>query len=108
MSLKKCCYFFPINFKFCAVKKNYKYLQRFSRQHGTVTVKDFGKYKKLDYKKIKFELDIDFLNSCKQPGLYPKFLIFKLSNVSNKDASSIRKKLLHSATKKRNKELQHV
>ena len=35
--------------------------------------------------------------------MYPKFLIFKLPNVSNKDALSIR-----SAIKKCNKELQHL
>ena len=40
--------------------------------------------------------------------LYPKFLIFKLPNVSNKDAVSIRKRLLRSAINKCNKELQHV
>ena len=53
-------------------------------------------------------LDINFLNSCKQLGVYPKFLIFKLPNVSNKDALSIRKRLLRSAINKRNKELQHL
>ena len=37
-----------------------------------------------------------------------KKLIFKLPNVSNKDALSIRKRLLHSAINKRNKELQHL
>ena len=40
--------------------------------------------------------------------MYPKFLIFKLPNVSNKDASSIRKRLFRSAINKRNKELEHV
>ena len=34
--------------------------------------------------------------------------IFKLPNVSNKDAVSIRKTLLLSAINKRSKELQHV
>ena len=38
----------------------------------------------------------------------PKFLAFELPNVSNKDASSIRKKLLRSAINKCNNELQHV
>ena len=51
---------------------------------------------------------IDFFNNCKQLGVYPKFLIFKLPNVSNKDALSIRKRLLCSAINKRNKELQHL
>ena len=40
--------------------------------------------------------------------MYPKFLIFKLSNVSNKDALSICKRLLLSAINKCNKELQHL
>ena len=40
--------------------------------------------------------------------MYPKFLIFKLPNVSNKDTVSIRKRLINSGIKKRNKELQHV
>ena len=53
-------------------------------------------------------MDIEFLNNCKQLGVYPKFLIFKLPNVSNKDALSIRKRLLRSAINKRNKELQHL
>ena len=41
-------------------------------------------------------------------GKYFIKIIFKLSNVSNKDALSIRKRLLCSAIKNRNKELQHV
>ena len=73
-----------------------------------VTVKDFRKYEKLEYKN-KLKLDIDFLNNCKQLGVYPKFLIFKLPNVSDKeDALSIRKRLLLSAISKRNKELRHL
>ena len=40
--------------------------------------------------------------------MYPKFLIFKLPNVSNKDTVSIRKRLINSGIKKRNKEPQHV
>ena len=51
---------------------------------------------------------MDFLNNCKQLGVYPKFLNFKLPNVSNKDALSIRKTLLRSTINKRNKDLQHL
>ena len=54
-----------------------------ARKYGNVTVKDFRKHEKLEYKKNKLKLDIDFLNNCKQLGVYPKFLIFKLPNVSN-------------------------
>ena len=51
---------------------------------------------------------MDFLNNCKQPGVYPKFLIFKLPNVSHKDALSIPRRLLCRAINKRNKELWHL
>ena len=56
-----------------------------ARKYGNVTVKDFRKYEKLEYKKNKLKLDINFLNNFKQLGVYPKFLTFKLPNVSNKD-----------------------
>ena len=79
-----------------------------AKKYGNVTVKDIHKYGKLEYKKNKLKLVIDFLNNCKELGLYPKFLFFKLSNVSNKDASSICKRLFRSAINKRNKELQYV
>ena len=56
----------------------------------------------------RLKLDINFLNNSKQLGVYPKFLIFKLPNVSNKDALSICNRLLHSTINKHNTELQHV
>ena len=65
--------------------------------------KKFPKYEKLEHKKKQLKLDIDFLNNCKQLGVYPKFLIFKLPNVSNKPTLTIRKRLLRSAINKRNK-----
>ena len=49
---------------FCGVKKNYKYLQRFSTETWKCyTVQDFCKYEKLEYKKNRLKLDIDFLNT---------------------------------------------
>ena len=68
----------------------------------------FQKFEIQRYKKNKLKLDIDFLNNCKQLGVYPKSLIFKLPNVSNKVASSICKRLLHSTINKCNKKLKHV
>ena len=64
-------------------------------KYGNVTVKDYRKYEELEYKKNKLELDIDFISNRKKLG-YPKFLIAKLPNVSNKDALSICKRLLRS------------
>ena len=46
--------------------------------------------------------------SLESLDVYPKFFIFKLLNVSNKDALSICKRLLCSAINKYNKELQHL
>ena len=77
-------------------------------KYGDVTVKDFRKYERLEYKKNRLKLDIDFLNNCKQIGVYPKFLVFKLPNVLNEDSSSTCKRLLRSTIDKHNKELQHV
>ena len=77
-------------------------------EYRNVTVKDFRKHEKLEYKKNILKLDVNFLNNCKQLGVYPKFLIFKLSNVSNNNALSIRKWLLHSDINKRDKELKHL
>ena len=74
------------------------------RKYGNVTVKDFRKYEKLD----KLKLDINFLNNYKQLGVYPKFLIFKLPNVSNKGTLSVRKRILRNAINKRNKEVLHL
>ena len=79
-----------------------------ARKYWNVTVNDLRKYEKLECKKNKLKLDIDFLNNCKQFGVYSKFLIFKLPNVSSKGASSICKRLLRSTVYNRNKELQDV
>ena len=35
----------------------------FARKYGNITVKDFQKYEKVEYKKNKLKLDIDFLNN---------------------------------------------
>ena len=77
-------------------------------EYRNVTVKDFWKHEKLEYKRNKLKLDVNFLNNCKQLGVYPKFLIFKLPTVSNNNSLSIRKRILHSDINKRNKELKHL
>ena len=50
----------------------------------------FINIKKLQYKNNKLKLGIDFPNNCKQLGVHPEVLIYKLLNVSHKDISSIR------------------
>ena len=106
--LKNVVIFLQTIISFVLPKKIINLYNDVERKHRNVRVKDFRKYEELEYKKNKLKLDIDFLNNCKQLGVYPKFLIFKLPNVSNKDALSIRKRLLRSAINKHNKELQHL
>ena len=82
--------FFQTIISFVLSRKIINIYNDLARKHGNVTVKDFHKNEKLEYKKNKLKLDITFLNNCKQLGVYLKFLVFKLPNVSNKDASSVR------------------
>ena len=100
--------FFQTILSFVLSRKIINIYNDVARKYGNITVKHFRKYEKLQYRNNKLKLDIEFLNNCKQIGVYPKFLIFKLPNVSNKDAVSIRKILLRTAINKRHKELQHI
>ena len=106
--LKNVAIFFQTILSFVLPRKIINIYNDIARKYGNITVKHFRKYEKLQYKNNKLKLHTDFLNNCKQLGVYPKFLIFKLPNISNKDVVSIRKRLLCSAINKRNKELQHV
>ena len=106
--LKNVVIFIQTILSFMLSRKMINIYNDIARKYGNVTVKNFRKYEKLQYKKNKLKLDIDFLSNCKQLDVYPKFLIFKLLNVSNKDPLSIRKRLLCSLMNKRNKELQHL
>ena len=106
--LKNVVIFIQTILSYVLSRKSINIYNDIARKYRNVTVQDFRKYEKLEYKKNKLKLDIYFLNNCKQLGVYPKFLIFKLPNDSNKDASSIRKRLIRSAINKDNKELQHL
>ena len=53
-------------------------------KYGNHTVNDFRKYEKPEYIKNKLKLLNNFLYNCKQLGVYPKVLAFKIPHVSNK------------------------
>ena len=80
MSFEKYYNIYPNNFKFCPVYND------IAQKYENVTVKNFWKNEQQEYKKDELKLDFDFLGNCKQLRVYPKFLIFKLPSVSNKDA----------------------
>ena len=86
LCLKNVVIFIQTIFSIVLSRKVVNIYNGIARKYGIVTVKDFRKYENLVQKKNKLILDIDFLNNCKQLGEYPKFLIFKLAIVSNKDA----------------------
>ena len=58
--------FFQTILSFTLSRKIINIYNDLAPKHGNVTVKDFCKYEKLEYKKNKLKLDIDFLNNCKQ------------------------------------------
>ena len=106
--LKNVVIFIQTIFSFVLPRKIINVYNNLAQKYGNVMVKDFRQYEKLRCRKNKLKLEIDFLNNCKQFSVYSKFFIFKLPNVSNKDASSIRKRLLQSPINSCSKELQHV
>ena len=78
-----------------------------AQKYGNVTVKDFRTHEKLEYKKNKLKLDFDFLNNCTNLVCIRNSLSLNCRMFPNKEALSIRKRLLRSAINERNKELQH-
>ena len=81
--LKNVVIFFQKILSFVLSRKIINTYNNIARKYGNVKVKDFRKYEKLESKRNKWNLYIDFLKSCKQLGVYPKFLIFELRNFSN-------------------------
>ena len=78
--LKNVAIFIQTVLSFVLSRKIINIYNDIARKYGNVTVQDFRKYEKLEYKKNKLKLDIDFLNNCKQLGVYPKFLIFTITS----------------------------
>ena len=101
-------FFFQTILRFTLSRKIIKIYNDIAQKHGNVTVEYFQKYEKLKNKQNKLKLDIDFLNNANNLLCIQNSLSFKLPNISNNDALSIRKRLLRSAINKRNNELQHI
>ena len=55
-----------LNLKFLLSRENI--YNDIAQKYGNVAVKDFRKYEKLEYKKNKLKLDVDFPNNSKQFG----------------------------------------
>ena len=72
--LKNVVIFIQTNLSFVLSRKITNIYNDIAWKDGNVTVKDFRKYEILEYKNNQLKLDIEFLKSCKQLGVYPKFL----------------------------------
>ena len=70
--LKNVVIFFQTILSFVLSRKIINIYNDIARKYGNIIVKHFRKYEKLQYKNNKLKLDIDFLNNCKQLGVYPK------------------------------------
>ena len=75
--LKNVAIFIQTILSFVLPRKIINVYNDIARKYGNVTVKDFRKYEKQEYKKNKLKLDIDYLKNCT-----PILLIKKL-RVSN-------------------------
>ena len=72
--LKNVVIFIQTILSFVLSKKIISIYSDIAWKYGTVRVKDFRKYEKVEYKKNELNLDIDFLNNCKKQknSVYPK------------------------------------
>ena len=102
--LKNVVIFIQIILHFVLSRRIINIYNDIAQKYSNINVQELRKYEKLKFKINKLKLDINFLQNCKQLGVFPKFLIFRLPNVSNRDVFGIRKRLLRSAIHKRNKE----
>ena len=78
-------------------------LHDIAKKYEGINVGDLRKFDQFTFKFKKACLDITFLNNCKNFGVFPKFISFKLPGVSQRDVIGIRKKLLRSAIREKNK-----
>ena len=72
--------------------------QVISLRYGADVVQSLRKWEKLNFKRRKVQLDIEFLRKCESQCLIPAFLKFKLPNQNLRSSSSYKScqlKLLH-------------
>ena len=78
------------------------------QNYENVDLSQLRKLEKISIKIGKAELDIRFLKNCKLYNVTPKFLYFNLSGANETDSRFIQKRILRSAIKKREGELQKL
>ena len=76
--------------------KNLSLIQVIHKRYGNTVVKLVRKFEKLDFKHRKAALDLQFLKTCQEFKVTPKFLQFRVANDSLKQSQTYQtcKKLL--------------
>ena len=73
------------------------------QKYSQLSTSKLRKLEKLSIKLKKADPDITFLSNCKVFNVIPKFLAFNLPNTNDSDSRFIRKQLLRTALKKKDK-----
>ena len=68
--------------------KNLSLIQIIHKQYGTTIVKLVRKFEKSDFKHRKAALDLQFLKTCQEFKVTPKFLQFRVANDSLKQSQT--------------------
>ena len=71
------CILFILRYRF---PKDKSIAEALRKNYGTDVVKSVRYFEKLDFKRRKVELDISFLEACKENNIIPKFCVFKTAN----------------------------
>ena len=77
-------------------------------RYGDTIVKKVCKFEKLDFKRRKVQLDINFLETCCEQNVFPRFLQFRTSNSKLKASDAYtdcQKRLLLEEIKNKKKRL---
>ena len=57
-------------------------------RYGDATLRNIRKFEKLDFKKRKALLDINYLETCKDANVIPRFLQFRTANTNVKTSNT--------------------
>ena len=84
--------------------KNKRITEIIEKNYGRDTVKKIRKFEKTDYKRRKIDLDLNFLHTCVENDVIPKFCTFKTANRnlrSSQAYTDCQKKLLKEEIKQK-------
>ena len=68
--------------------KNLSLIQVIHKRYGNTVVKQVRRFEKLDFKHRKAALDLQFLKTCQEFKVTPKFLQFRVANDSLKQSQT--------------------